>query len=84
MPSDITLHQLHRTMQTVMGWTDSHLRQFVFKTQKYCGIGAEIIAERKTRFLVDFFFVQCYSHSQAGEVGVLSRIELLACEKEGS
>ena len=32
---DITLHNLHKTLQTVMGWTNSHLHQFVFKRQRY-------------------------------------------------
>jgi Plasmid pRiA4b ORF-3-like protein len=29
VPRDITLQHLHRTLQTVMGWTNSHLHQFV-------------------------------------------------------
>ena len=29
VPREITLRNLHRTLQTVMGWTDSHLHQFV-------------------------------------------------------
>jgi pRiA4b ORF-3-like protein len=33
VPRDITLRNLHRTLQTVMGWTDSHLHQFVFQRQ---------------------------------------------------
>ena len=28
-PSDIRLDQLHRVLQTVVGWTDSHLHQFI-------------------------------------------------------
>src|ERR1019366_434649 len=31
---DITLRQLHKTLQVVMGWTDSHLHQFVFNRRK--------------------------------------------------
>lgn len=27
-PGDVTLYQLHRILQVVMGWTDSHLHQF--------------------------------------------------------
>jgi len=27
-PGDVTLYQLHRILQSVMGWTDSHLHQF--------------------------------------------------------
>ena len=29
VPRDITLRNLHRTLQVVMGWTNSHLHQFV-------------------------------------------------------
>lgn len=28
VPGDVTLYQLHRALQVVMGWTDSHLHQF--------------------------------------------------------
>jgi hypothetical protein len=31
---DITLGQLHRTLQILMGWTNSHLHQFTFHQQK--------------------------------------------------
>ena len=31
VPSDITLGQLHEVIQIVMGWTDSHLHQFVLR-----------------------------------------------------
>jgi hypothetical protein len=31
---DITLRNLHRTLQTVMGWTNSHLHQFLLPRQK--------------------------------------------------
>jgi hypothetical protein len=33
VPREITLRNLHRTLQTVMGWNDSHLHQFVFQRQ---------------------------------------------------
>ena len=50
---DITLRNLHKTLQTVMGWTNSHLHQFVFNSQKYSdpkfGLGAGIIDESRTR-----------------------------------
>lgn len=53
VPRDITLRQLHGIVQTVMGWTDSHLHQFVFKGQKYSDpryrLGTGIIDERKKR-----------------------------------
>ena len=48
----ITLRNLHKTLQTVMGWTNSHLHQFVFNRQKYSdpkfGLGAGIIDESRT------------------------------------
>jgi hypothetical protein len=34
VPRDITLRNIHRTLQAVMGWTNSHLHQFVFPRQK--------------------------------------------------
>src|SRR5438552_18012789 len=50
---DITLRNLHKTLQTVMGWTNSHLHQFVSKRQTYSdpkhGLGAGIIDENRTR-----------------------------------
>ena len=33
--SDITLGQLHVLIQIVMGWTDSHLHQFMLRTEKH-------------------------------------------------
>jgi hypothetical protein len=29
VPADLSLGQLHRVLQAAMGWTDSHLHQFV-------------------------------------------------------
>lgn len=29
VPGDVTLYRLHRVLQVVMGWTDSHLHQFI-------------------------------------------------------
>jgi len=53
VPREITLRNLHKALQTVMGWTNSHLHQFVFKRQKYSdpkyGLGAGIIDENRTR-----------------------------------
>ena len=31
VPSDTTLGQLHEVIQIVMGWTDSHLHQFILR-----------------------------------------------------
>jgi len=53
VPRDITLRQLHRIVQTAMGWTDSHVHRFIFKGQKYSDpkyqLGTGITDERKTR-----------------------------------
>jgi hypothetical protein len=37
---DITLAELHKVLQAVMGWTDMHLQQFVIR-DKYYGIPDE-------------------------------------------
>jgi Plasmid pRiA4b ORF-3-like protein len=33
--SDITLGKLHRILQAVMGWTDTHLHQFAIRGKQY-------------------------------------------------
>jgi hypothetical protein len=33
--SDITLGKLHRILQVVMGWTDTHLHQFTIRGKQY-------------------------------------------------
>jgi hypothetical protein len=54
VPSDITLSGLHDLLQLAMGWTDSHLHEFLFRGQHYGptdperGV-AEGIDERKVR-----------------------------------
>ena len=35
VPSEITLHRLHLTLQEVMGWTNSHLYRFKISTKEY-------------------------------------------------
>jgi len=53
VPRDITLHNLHRTLQTVMGWTDSHLHQFVLTRQRLpgsiSGVGTKVTNENRTK-----------------------------------
>ena len=53
VPRDITLHHLHRTLQTVMGWTNSHLHQFVLQTQRFSDprsrVGSKVANENGTR-----------------------------------
>jgi Plasmid pRiA4b ORF-3-like protein len=54
VPSDITLAGLHDLLQLAMGWTDSHMHEFLFRGQHYGpthperGV-AEAIDERKVR-----------------------------------
>ena len=65
VPREITLRDLHRTLQTVMGWSDSHLHQF--------RAGAKIAAEHRTklgeligragdRLLYEYDFGDCWQH----------------------
>jgi Plasmid pRiA4b ORF-3-like protein len=55
VPSDITLGQLHRALQIVMGWTDSHLHQFCVGRQYFGlpdpddGFSPDTIDERRVR-----------------------------------
>lgn len=53
VPRDITLHNLHRTLQTVMGWTNSHLHQFVCRSPRLsdprAGVGSKIANEKRTK-----------------------------------
>src|SRR5690242_473051 len=52
VPRDITLRNLHRTLQTVMGW-DSHLDQFVFQRQSLSDprsrVGRKVADESRTK-----------------------------------
>ena len=54
VPSDITLASLHDLLQLAMGWTNSHMHEFLFRGQHYGpthperGV-AEAIDERKVR-----------------------------------
>ncbi len=54
VPSDFTLSSLHDLLQLAMGWTDSHLHEFLFRGQHYGpthperGV-TEAIDERKVR-----------------------------------
>jgi hypothetical protein len=53
VPADITLYDLHRILQVTMGWTDSHLHQFIIG-EKFYGepdeeFRMEMVDERKTK-----------------------------------
>ena len=54
--SDVNFYKLHRVLQVVMGWTDSHLHQFVLGKKTFIGQpnaefppDYEIINERKVK-----------------------------------
>lgn len=53
VPRDMTLRNLHRTLQTVMGWTNSHLHQFVCRRQRFADpssrVGSKVPDENRTR-----------------------------------
>src|SRR6476469_9549129 len=52
VPRDITLQHLHRTLQTVMGWTNSHLHQFVVPRHRISDprsrVGTKVANENRT------------------------------------
>jgi len=54
VPTGITLRKLHVILQIAMGWTDSHLHQFIYRGQYYGqpdpeGWGIECIPETKVK-----------------------------------
>ena len=53
VPRDITLRNLHRTLQRVMGWTDSHLHQFIFRRLSLSDlrsrVGSKVADENRTK-----------------------------------
>jgi hypothetical protein len=53
VPREITLRNLHRTLQTVMGWTNSHLHQFVGPRSRLSASGSragcKITDENRTK-----------------------------------
>jgi len=42
IPSDFTLARLHRVLQVAMGWTDSHLHQFLAGEDRYGPLDSEM------------------------------------------
>ena len=52
-PADTSLFELHRTLQAAMGWTDSHLHQFLHRGTYYGApdreFGTPTVSERRTR-----------------------------------
>jgi len=75
--SDTSLFKLHRILQVVMGWTDSHLHQFIVHG-RYYGIPhpdfgfdvrderrvalAEIASSAKTKFVYEYDFGDSWEH----------------------
>lgn len=53
MPGSVTLYQLHRIIQAVMGWTDTHLHEFQRGQVSYGEsdpeFGVRRVSERRTR-----------------------------------
>ena len=53
VPRDITLGNLHRTLQTVMGWTNCHLHQFGRQRQRMTDprsrVGTKVADENRTK-----------------------------------
>lgn len=74
---DTSLAKLHRILQTVMGWTDSHLHQFMID-RRYYGVPdpefgnetederrvklVEVVHGEKDRFLYEYDFGDGWSH----------------------
>ena len=53
VPRDITLRNLHRTLQTAMGWTNCHLHQFRRQRQRLTDprsrVGTKVADENRTK-----------------------------------
>lgn len=51
VPRQITLRNLHRTLQTVMGWTNCHLHQFVCQrlSDARSIVGSKVANENRTK-----------------------------------
>jgi hypothetical protein len=53
VPRDITLRNLHRTLQTAMGWTNCHLHQFGRQRQRLTDprsrVGTKVADENRTK-----------------------------------
>jgi Plasmid pRiA4b ORF-3-like protein len=77
VPRDITLRNLHRTLQTVMGWTNAHLHQFVLPGTRNFGLrqgfGGKVGNENRTtlgalldfpgaKLLYEYDFGDCWRH----------------------
>jgi hypothetical protein len=52
VPDSISLHQLHTIIQIVMGWTNSHLPQYIIEAEYYAEPEEEV--EGVLRYSGDF------------------------------
>lgn len=61
---EITLRQLHKALQLVMGWSDSHLHQFVFQRRKVSDgiLLSSLFARAGTKLLYEYDFGDGWQH----------------------
>lgn len=61
---DITLGQLHSTLQIVMGWTNSHLYQFAFSRRKQSARArlGDLLGSPGTKLLYEYDFGDGWQH----------------------
>src|SRR5439155_18341526 len=75
---EITLRNLHRTLQSVMGWTNSHLHQFVRQRPRLSDVGSrvgrKIADESRTKLgvLIGFVGASYCMSTISGTVGSTS------------
>jgi len=77
LPREITLRNLHRTLQAVMGWTNAHLHQSILPDTRNFGLGrgfgGKVGNENKTtlgslpefpgaKLLYEYDFGDCWRH----------------------
>jgi hypothetical protein len=62
--SNITLSQLHSTLQIVMGWTNSHLHQFIFQKRKQADRAklGDLIDSAAAKLLYEYDFGDGWQH----------------------
>jgi Plasmid pRiA4b ORF-3-like protein len=61
---EITLRHLHKTLQVVMGWSDSHLHQFVFQRRKVSEgiLLSSLFARAGAKLLYEYDFGDGWQH----------------------
>ncbi len=79
VPSDITLHDLHRVLQVVMGWSGYHLHQFIIGGEYYgepdpeydisetkeerAAKLSQVVPGEKARFIYEYDFGDGWEHA---------------------